>query len=152
MVLPPPEGEFFTDASLIGWGAHLVEFVAQGLWDPVGQQKHINELELEAVCLFMKELQTHIPRGHLRIVSDNATVVAYINSQRGTVSPRLSEAKERLLIEWHGKGVSLSSRHLADVSNVLADFLNRQRTIVQTNGRFLVRFFNRFGNSGAGLW
>ena len=65
-------------------------------------------------------------------MSDNTTVVAYINHQGGTTSSSLSLMAENLLLHWHQQGLLLSARHLAGVSNVLADFLSRQGTVVHT--------------------
>ena len=41
----------FTDASLKGWGAHLKDHTASGLWNQVESRLHINILELMAVFL-----------------------------------------------------------------------------------------------------
>ena len=48
---PEPNLYFFTDASLMGWGASWQERQIMGQWSPLEQQQHINCLELEAVRL-----------------------------------------------------------------------------------------------------
>ena len=43
--------QIFTDASKVGWGAHLNERTARGTWSLPGSKLHINHLELKAVFL-----------------------------------------------------------------------------------------------------
>ena len=44
----------FTDASKAGWGAHLNDSVAKGLWSQTEKHLHINILELKAVILALQ--------------------------------------------------------------------------------------------------
>jgi hypothetical protein len=114
-----------------GWGAHAGDLIAHGVWSDQGQL-HINQLELEAVRLALEQFADHLPKGHVRIVSDNASVVAAINHQGGTHSQALSLAVESIWLWAHARDVHLSTRHLSGVPNVLADALSRPGSILQT--------------------
>ena len=49
--------QLFTDASNEGWGAHLGDSTARGVWSDVESQLHINFLELKAVFLALKSFE-----------------------------------------------------------------------------------------------
>ena len=46
---PQPQAIMMTDASLRGWGAHVEDQVASGIWSHCQQGEHINVLELMAI-------------------------------------------------------------------------------------------------------
>ena len=69
-----------TDASPSGWGAHCEELQIHGLWSKRESTLHINQLELLAI---MKAFQAFLPRikgKTVQLVTDNTTVMHYINS------------------------------------------------------------------------
>ena len=47
--------QLFTDASNEGWGAHLGDFTARGVWSPLEGRLHINFLEMKAVLLALRQ-------------------------------------------------------------------------------------------------
>ena len=47
--------QLFTDASNEGWGAHLGDYTAKGLWSKPEDTLHLNFLELKAVLLALKQ-------------------------------------------------------------------------------------------------
>ena len=49
--------QLFTDASNEGWGAHLEQTSAKGLWSDREKRLHINVLELKAVSLALQKVQ-----------------------------------------------------------------------------------------------
>ena len=49
--------QLFTDASNEGWGAHLEQTSAKGLWSDREKRLHINILELKAVSLALQKVQ-----------------------------------------------------------------------------------------------
>ena len=75
--------QIFTDASKEGWGAHLDEHTARGQWSLPESKLHINHLELKVVFLALKEFQTLVFNKTVLVVTDNTTVVAYINKEGG---------------------------------------------------------------------
>ena len=73
--------QLFTDASNEGWGAHLGDFTARGVWSPLEGRLHINFLEMKAVLLALRQLE-HLCKDQIVLVAtDNTTVVSYINKQ-----------------------------------------------------------------------
>lgn len=46
----PPKKTHITDASLLGWGVHLDDYIAQTSWATEESTHHINLLQLWAVC------------------------------------------------------------------------------------------------------
>ena len=81
--------QLFTDASNEGWGAHLGDSMARGVWSDVESQLHINFLELKAVFLALKSFELLCRNQIVLIATDNTTVVAYINKQGGMKSGSL---------------------------------------------------------------
>lgn len=127
-----PVRTIFTDASKAGWGGHMGALTASGEWPTNLRQEHINRLELEAVFLTLRKFESEVPPGHIRIRSDNKTVVALINHQGGTHAPNLSIRAEEILIWAFRKNWQLSARHVAGSANVMADLLSRPEAIIQT--------------------
>ena len=74
----------FTDALMKDWGAHLGDLTVSGMWSNTKTSLHINILELKAVFLAMKTFQMHLQNKRVLVLSDNATVVSYLNKQRAT--------------------------------------------------------------------
>ena len=73
--------QIFTDASNKGWGAHLGNSTAKGVWSDPESRLHINFLELKAVFLALKSFE-HLCREQIVLVAmDNTTVVSYINKE-----------------------------------------------------------------------
>ena len=73
------ELEWWTDASLMGWGAVCRGTKTGGPWSREEQSLHINCLEMLAAflafkCFFREEKSIHV---HLKM--DNASAIAYIN-------------------------------------------------------------------------
>ena len=79
----PSEVVLWTDASLTGWGAHMGNHQASGVWTAQQQTWHINMLEMKAVELALHHFQQQLQRKAVLLRCDNSTVVAYINKQGG---------------------------------------------------------------------
>ncbi|XP_029460045.1 uncharacterized protein LOC115092844 isoform X1 [Rhinatrema bivittatum] len=87
----------------------------------------INHLETRAVCLALRSFLALVWNRSVRILSDNATTVAYINSQGGTRS-RLVAAEADQLLAWAERNLQhIAVSHIAGVDNIQADFLSRQQ-------------------------
>ena len=125
--------QIFTDASKEGWGAHLGDFTARGIWSVPESHLHINFLELKAVLLALKRFQ-HLVQGKVVLVAtDNTTVVAYINKEGGMRSGSLCALLWRLLCWCNLRHVVLKARHIPGRLNVIADKLSRQGQVIQTD-------------------
>ena len=75
-----------TDASNDGWGAVIDGKIANRKWNESQKALHINVLELQAVLNGLLTLCHDIHNSHIKILSDNATTVAYIRNMGGTHS------------------------------------------------------------------
>ena len=65
--------QLFTDASNEGWGAHLGDSTARGVWSVSESRLHINFLELKAVFLALKSFE-HLCRDQIVLIAtDNTT-------------------------------------------------------------------------------
>lgn len=83
---PQPSACITTDASLTGWGAHMNGMSVQGRWSPRETTFHISILELRAVFNACKHFQVPIRDTTVRILTDNISMMYYINCQGGTGS------------------------------------------------------------------
>ena len=123
---PDPTLSLCTDASTVGWGAHLEQEEVAGTWSQAQSEDHINQLELTAVILAVRHFAPLL-RGHrVRLYCDNATAVAYLRKEGGTHSDSLSRLAEDILQQCDRLEVSLLPVHLPGVRNVRADALSRR--------------------------
>ena len=124
--------QIFTDASNEGWGAHLGDYTARGVWSVPVSKLHINFLELKAVFLALKAFES-LCRGRVVLVAtDNTTVVAYINKEGGMCSGSVCALLWRLLCWCNLREICLRARHIPGQLNVVADKLSRHRQVIQT--------------------
>ncbi|KAM4037388.1 ELMO domain-containing protein 3 isoform 1-T2 [Anomaloglossus baeobatrachus] len=124
--LPPTWAVVTTDASLSGWGAVFLHHRAQGTWTPIESSLQINVLEIRAVYLALKAFHRWLEGRQIRIQSDNATAVAYINHQGGTRSRQAFQEVRRILLWAEATASTISAVHIPGVENWEADFLSRQ--------------------------
>ena len=129
---PPPQSLLFTDASTEGWGAHLGKLTTSGLWSSEDKKLHINVLEMKAVLLALKTFGPSLQGKKLGLMSDNSSVVAYLNKQGGTKSAELCRATREVihLAEFHA--ISLRANYIPGKKNILADSLSRRFQVIQT--------------------
>jgi hypothetical protein len=127
------EQTFFSDASLIGWGAHLGDQELAGVWSDHDRLCHIYVLELKAVRFADEHWGSQYPEGTRWLVfTDNTTVVAHISKQGGTRSLSLClEAEDLIRLAFFRKHV-IRARHIPGVRNVLADALSRPNRVIGT--------------------
>lgn len=114
-----------TDASLLGWGAHLEELQVQGSWSPQERLMSSNLRELRAIRMALFHFFPLIRNKAVRVRSDNSTAVSYINRQGGTRSQSLL-SEVGLILSWAEQNLShLSAVHIRGSLNVVADQLSR---------------------------
>ena len=114
-----------TDASSYGWGGHLGDQTASGVWPDQWKSKHINWLELKAVWLTLKHFKDQGQGQVMEVLSDNSTTVSYINRQGGTHSLTLCRLALDMW-EWCDQLTIVPvAVHLQGTRNVLVDALSR---------------------------
>jgi len=65
--------------------------------------------------------------GKVLVVTDNTTVMSYINKQEGTRSCLLARSATEMLAYFYCHGVVIQAKHIAGKLNVLNSFLNPTR-------------------------
>ena len=78
---PAPDLHLYSDASLSGWGAHLLDQNVSGVWSDQEKLLHINLLEMKALFLGLQAFQEEVAGHHVTVMCDNSTVVAYVNKR-----------------------------------------------------------------------
>uniref|UniRef100_A0AC35GGF3 Reverse transcriptase domain-containing protein n=1 Tax=Panagrolaimus sp. PS1159 TaxID=55785 RepID=A0AC35GGF3_9BILA len=68
-----------TDASGLGWGCHFMNTSSGGRWNQAEAKMHINILELKAAIFGLKIACKDMTDTGVRLETDNAVTVAYIN-------------------------------------------------------------------------
>ena len=81
---------------------------------------HINCLELLAAMLAAKTFLKDMLGVSVLLQLDNATVVAYINNMRGTVSSQPTDLTKEIWIWALNKDIILTVQHIQGVSNTIA--------------------------------
>ena len=122
----------YTDSSTRGWGAHLQELAASGIWSQDQSQLHINVLELQAIWLGLKAFSQRVENAKVALMSDNTSVVAYLRNQGGTKSLAMSDLATDICLWAEKRGMTLIPCHLPGHLNVLADHLSRKGQILKT--------------------
>ena len=80
---PPPELRLYLDTSWLGWGAHLLDHSASGLWSDQETSLHINILEMKPLFLALQTFWDVVTNQRVTAMCDNSTVVAYVCKQGG---------------------------------------------------------------------
>ena len=119
-----PDLHFWSEASDVGWGAHLDRQVASGLWDSHQAALSINARELMAVKLGFHQFQSSLRGRTVAVFCDNTTVVAYLRKEGGTRSPLLNSLVQEILRWTESFSIRLAPQFLPGSNNVLADALS----------------------------
>ena len=120
-----PSLDFWSDASDVGWGAHLGHQVASGLWDFQQASLSINARELLAIQHGLQHFQLSL-RGHtVAVYCDNVTAVAYLRKECGTRSPLLNTIAQEILRWSESLAIRLAPQFIPGSNNVLVDALSR---------------------------
>ena len=119
-----PDLHFWSDASDLGWGAHLDRQVASGLWDSRQAALSINARELLAVQLGLRQFQSSLQGRTVAVFYDNTTAVAYLRKEGATRSPLLNSLAQEILRWTESLSIRLAPQFLPGSNNVLADALS----------------------------
>ena len=116
-----PDLHFWSDASDVGWGAHLDCQVASGLWDPEQTALSINVRELPAVQLGLFQFWSALQGRTVAVFCDNTTAVTYLRKEGGTRSPLLNTLAQEILRWTESLSIRLAPQFLPGSDTVLAD-------------------------------
>ena len=125
-----PQLELWSDASDVGWGAHLDEQVASGLWAPEEVKLSINVRELLAIERALLWFAPHLVDSLVAIFADNSTTISYLGNQGGTHSSLLNSIAQRILRLAESLPVVISPQFIMGKHNVLANALSRPNQIL----------------------
>ena len=117
-------------ASDVGWGAHLGEDVASGLWSPDQLALSINARDLLAIERALSFFAPQIQDSSVAVFADNSTAIAYLRNQGGTRSQPLNAIAQRILRWAESLPVALAPQFIMGRHNVLADSLSRPNQIL----------------------
>ena len=113
-----------SDASDVGWGAHLAEQFSSGLWAPEDVERSINARELLAIESALKWFAPLFAGSSVAVFTDNSTAVSYLRNQGGTRSSFLNSIAQRILRWAEDLSVMISPQFILGKHDVLADALS----------------------------
>ena len=127
-----PYLDFWSDASDVGWGAHLGSLTASGLWDPDQAALSINARELLAIREGLLHFLPSLVGKSVSIFCDNSTAVSYLRKEGGTRSPFLNSMAQEILRWPESLSIRLLPQFIPGSLNVLADSLSRPHQLPHT--------------------
>ena len=132
-----PQLELWSDASDVGWGAHLDEQFASGPWAPEDVEHSMphlyvlnNARELLAIESALKWFAPLLAGSSVAVFADKSTVVSYLRNQGGTLSSFLNSIAQRILRWAEDLSVVISLQFIMGKHSVLADALSRPNQIL----------------------
>ena len=127
-----PDLDFWSDASAVGWGAHLGHHTASGLWSEDEVPLSINAKELLAVRRGLLHFQSSLVGKTIAVFCDNITAVAYLRREGGTRSPFLISIAQGILRWSELLAIRLAPQFIPGSLSVLADTLSRPQQLPHT--------------------
>ena len=125
-----PRLDLWSDASDMGWGAHLGEEVTSSLWSPEELDFSINVRELLAIERALHCFAPQVRNSSVAIFADNSTAIAYLRNQGGTQSLLLNSIAQRILRWSETLPVQLTPQFIMSHHNVLADSLSHPNQVL----------------------
>ena len=127
-----PDLDFWSDASDVGWGAHLGSLTTSGLWDLDQGSLSINARELLAIREGLLHFQSSLVGKNVSVFCDNSTAVSYLRKEGGTKSPFLNTLTQGILRWAESLSIRLLPQFIPGSLNVLADSLSRPHQLPHT--------------------
>ena len=125
-----PQFDLWSDASDVGWGAHLGEEVTSGLWSQEEVELSVNARELLAIERTLLFFAPQIVDCTVAVFADNSTSIAYLRNQGGTRSQLLNSISQQILRWAESLLVVLTPQFILGCHNVMADSLSRPNQIL----------------------
>ena len=124
--------DFWSDASDVGWGAHLGSLTASGLWDLDQGSLSINARELLAIRESLLHFQSSLVGKNVSVFCYNSTAVSYLRKEGDTRSPFLNTLTQGILRWAESLSIRLLPQFIPWSLNVLADSLSRPHQLTHT--------------------
>lgn len=116
------------DACNTGWGGWSGSSETKGKFSVQESSLHINEKELLAVLFSLQSLLTQTRNQVIKVLSDNAVTVSYINNMGGRIQRCYDIARQ--IWEWAiARDNWIISSHIPGKKNTQADALSRALTV-----------------------
>ena len=119
-----PDLDFWSDASDVGWGAHLGSLTASGLWNLDQSALSTNARELLASREGLLHFQSSLVGRNVSVFCDNSTAVSYLRKEGGIRSPFLNSLTQGILRWAESLSIRLLPQFILGSLNVLADSLS----------------------------
>ena len=124
--------DFWSDASDVGWGAHLGLLTASGLCSLEERLLSINTRELLAIRRGLLHFQSSLVGRTISVYCHNSTAVSYLCKEGGTRSPFLSSLAQGILRWAESLSIRLTPQFIPGSLNVLANSLSRPHQLPHT--------------------
>lgn len=121
--------ELFTDASLSGWGASLVNGKTNGSWNADEASLHINMLELLAILYALKSFFNNKSDIRILLRVDNTTAIAYVNKMGGIQYPNLNSVARQIWQWCEARNIWIWATYIKSSENIEADKQSRVKNI-----------------------
>jgi hypothetical protein len=143
-----------TDAAGTGWGATVNNWKLQGRWNKVQRNCLSNHKELWAVLKVLQRMGSLMENQTAMIQTDNKSVVAYINKEGGTKSPKLLKITREIFRVTEHLHVTLIARYIPGRYNSTADTLSRSSAQPEwsLNKSALLPIFRKWGTPTVDLF
>ena len=126
-----PQLDLWSDASDVGWGAHLGHQVVSGRWSHEQRLSSISHRELLAMFYALQHFLPLVHNTSVAVFADNTTALAYVKNQGGTRSAVLNQTAQELL-RWAELHSSTLLPQFIMGRNVLTDALSRPNQILSS--------------------
>eukprot|EP00794_Sanderia_malayensis_P016482 gene16482-18121_t len=126
---PKVDAVICSDASLFGWGAVMENTSTGGQWSYTEAKNHINYLELLAAYFALKSFFHEIGGKHVKIMIDNTTAVAVINTMGTCHSDSCNSIACEIWQFCETNVMWLTAAHIPGTENIIADRESRNTNI-----------------------
>ena len=127
-----PDLDVWSDASDVGWGAHLGSLTASGFCNQEQSALSINPRELLAVCEGLLHFQSSLVGRNVSVFCDNNTAVSYLRKEGGTRSPFFNSLTQGILRWTESLSIRLIPQFFPGSLHMLADSLSRPHQLPHT--------------------
>ena len=127
-----PDLDFWSDASDVGWGAHLGSLTTSGLWHAEQVALSINARELLAIREGLLHFRSSLVEKNVAVFCDSSTAVSYLRKEGGTRSPFLNSLAQGILRWAESLSIRLLPQFIPGSLNVLADSFSRPHQLPHT--------------------